>query len=744
LGFDTFSYQIVDSTGMTQTGRVHIMVEEFASFIYEAEDAVIVGAQIDQFWVDYINASGDYVEWTVDVATAADYDLAWRYSLASGDRPLEIKVNGQVVEPSMSFPATGSFGTWDFTAPLRVSLNAGTNTARATAIGSSGANIDYLKVTETIDTSGPQAPYFYYDPTDKPFALVGQSYNDTLADTANDPDLNEILTFSKLGGPDWLNVASDGTLSGTPIPADMGTNVFTVRVTDSTALTADTTLIIDVYQKTGEATYEAEDAVYVGPIFGNYYGGYTGTGYVDYQNSSGDYVLWTINASEAGLASLEFRYALGSGDRPLEITVNGQVVEPSLSFPSTGNFGTWDYTSILMVTLNAGDNTVQATAIGSSGANVDHLKVGFYSTTGGEDTIPPTPDPMTWAVLPHATGTTSISMTATTASDPSGVQYYFTCTAGGGNDSNWQASPTYEDTGLSPDTTYTYTVTARDLSVNQNETAPSTAESATTLQTGTTDDVANGETTVAGTVIGGSYLDTQASDNVYEAIQEIESGGNPNKRNSYLEHKWTINVTGGDSVTFFVEAYHTTNSEGDDFIFAYSTDDVSYTNMVVVTKTADDDNQQSFVLPSSISGTVYIRVTDSDQTQGNKALDTVYVDHMFIRSETGGGPCTPTDCHVQSIVCDTAPGSKGKKFGQVTVTIYDDCGNPVIGADVDGTFTGDFDDTIYDITTNGNGQAVFTTSTQVKNPVYQFCVDDVTHGTLPYDSGDNVETCDNN
>ncbi|MHC4743030.1 MAG: CBM35 domain-containing protein, partial [Planctomycetota bacterium] len=479
LGFDTFSYQIVDSTGMTQTGRVHIMIDELAIFIYPAEDAVIVGAQIDQFWVDYINSSGDYVEWTVDVAAAADYDLSWRYSLASGDRPLEIKVNGQVVDPSFSFPATGSFGTWDFTASLRVALNVGTNTVRATAIGSSGANIDYLKVTETIDTSGPQAPYFYYDPTDKPFALVGQSYNETLADTANDPDLNETLTFSKLTGPAWLNVASDGTLSGTPISADMGTNVFTVRVIDSTALTADTTLVIEVYQKTGEEIYEAEDAVYVGGIFGDSYGGYTGSGYVDYQNSSGDYVEWTVNASEAGLGSLEFRYALGSGDRPLEIMVNGQVVEPSLSFPSTGSFGTWDYTSILMVTLNAGDNTVQATAIASSGANVDHLKVGFYSTSG-EDTTPPTPDPMTWATPPYATGSTSVAMVATTASDISGVEYYFTCTAGGGNDSGWQTSTAYEDTGLTPDTQYTYTVTARDLSTNQNTTAPSTGASATT------------------------------------------------------------------------------------------------------------------------------------------------------------------------------------------------------------------------------------------------------------------------
>jgi hypothetical protein len=71
-------------------------------------------------------------------------------------------------------------------------------------------------------------------------------------------------------------------------------------------------------------------------------------------------------------------------------------------------------------------------------------------------------------------------MTATTAFDDSGVEYYFTCTAGGGHDSGWQDSPTYEDTGLDPDTEYTYTVRARDKSPNQNLTGSSQAKSATT------------------------------------------------------------------------------------------------------------------------------------------------------------------------------------------------------------------------------------------------------------------------
>ena len=76
-------------------------------------------------------------------------------------------------------------------------------------------------------------------------------------------------------------------------------------------------------------------------------------------------------------------------------------------------------------------------------------------------------------------------MTATTASDPSGVQYYFDCTAGaGGHDSAWQSSATYQDTGLSPSTQYTYRVQTRDQSTNQNTGGWSTTQSATTTQAG--------------------------------------------------------------------------------------------------------------------------------------------------------------------------------------------------------------------------------------------------------------------
>jgi serine protease len=142
---------------------------------------------------------------------------------------------------------------------------------------------------------------------------------------------------------------------------------------------------------------------------------------------------------------------------------------------------------------------------------------------------------------------------------------------------------------------------------------------------------ANQDIPVAGTV-SGSYVNTRASDNVYESIQERESGGKPSNRYSYLEHKWTIGVAAGTSVTFYVEAHRTASSDGDDFVFAYSTNDASYTDLITVTATSDQ--VYSAVMPSNLSGTVYIRVTDTDRTSGNRSLDEIFIDEMYVESST--------------------------------------------------------------------------------------------------------------
>ncbi len=137
-------------------------------------------------------------------------------------------------------------------------------------------------------------------------------------------------------------------------------------------------------------------------------------------------------------------------------------------------------------TLSAGTHTLQiatdATGVITESNESDNSYTKTITVTTPVDTTPPTPNPSTWATVPHATGTASISMTATAASDPSGVQYFFHNVTVTGHDSGWQASATYQDTGLSANTTYTYQVMTRDQSANLNQGSYSSSASATTQQ----------------------------------------------------------------------------------------------------------------------------------------------------------------------------------------------------------------------------------------------------------------------
>jgi uncharacterized repeat protein (TIGR02543 family) len=176
---------------------------------------------------------------------------------------------------------------------------------------------------------------------------------------------------------------------------------------------------------------------------------------------------------------------------------------------------------------------------------------------------------------------------------------------------------------------------------------------ATFTQDTYTQDVANQDISVLGTV-SGNYIDTQSSDTNYESITEILSPGKSGK--SYLEHKWTVDVNGGAAVTFYIEAYHSPNGESDDFEFSYSMDDQAYTYMLTVVKTENNGGYQTFSLPSSLSGTVYIRVTDTDQTRGNTFKDTIYIDHMYIESS----PSTDTTPPSQVTDLSTSTGNYGQ------------------------------------------------------------------------------------
>ena len=249
----------------------------------------------------------------------------------------------------------------------------------------------------------------------------------------------------------------------------------------------------------------------------------------------------------------------------------------SVAYPVTQTVGTGLAGTVYVNTpeIQIAGGLVQDTDLGNNGSiKGNWMRINGLTPTGGElgfrlgdgtngpyngfqlvkidlgDTTPPTPNPMTWATPPAATSPYSITMTATTATDPSGVEYKFTETTGnpGSTSSGWQDSPTYADTGLAPATIYAYTVTARDKSVNQAATAASAPASATTEPadiipptpnpaTWDTRPVATGELSVTMTA-------TTATDPNGVEYLFTETSGNPGATSSTWQDSPTYTDTG--------------------------------------------------------------------------------------------------------------------------------------------------------------------------------------------------------
>jgi len=123
--------------------------------------------------------------------------------------------------------------------------------------------------------------------------------------------------------------------------------------------------------------YEAENAsINQGIVEANHLG-FSGTGFVNYNNVAGSWVQWTVTAAQAGAATATVRFANGSTtNRPMDIAVNGTVVAAGTAFNGTGSWDSWG-TVTLTVNLNAGTNTIRATATTANGGpNVDKITIG--------------------------------------------------------------------------------------------------------------------------------------------------------------------------------------------------------------------------------------------------------------------------------------------------------------------------------------------------------------------------------
>ncbi|RSM86704.1 carbohydrate-binding protein [Kibdelosporangium aridum] len=283
---------------------------------------------------------------------------------------------------------------------------------------------------------------------------------------ANGTTTNRPLDISVNGTVAAQAVAFNGTGAWTTwqdvtITAQLTAGTNTIKATATTAGGGPNLdyLETDISAQPPGNDFEAEDAAIAQGVVESNHAGFSGRGFVNYDNVVGSSIEWTVNGP--GSVDLIFRYANGTTvNRPMDIAVNGTVVSAGLAFNGTGAWTTWQTTTV-KATLAAGANKIRATATTANGGpNTDKL------TVQSTDTEAPTPPPNL-----RSTGKTakSTSLAWDAASDNVGVAGYDVYQHGqlmksvAGN-----VLATTVD-GLQPDTEYDWTVFAKDVAGNVSQ-----------------------------------------------------------------------------------------------------------------------------------------------------------------------------------------------------------------------------------------------------------------------------------
>ena len=203
--------------------------------------------------------------------------------------------------------------------------------------------------------------------------------------------------------------------------------------------------------------------------------------------------------------------------------------------------------------------------------------------------------------------------------------------------------PEFVDTTVDAASTYQYRVLAVDNSANVS--SPSGSIAVTTPEPPIEPvgaDTVVAETTVSGTV-SGSFSATESLGNGRQVLTEASSGGRPNLRHDELDHRWQIDVTSGNHL-LLIEASVVDAGDADDG-FAVSWSSGASGPWVELGELTSGQGSLSADLGAP-SGSVFIRITDTDRTGRNTSFDQVSVDLIEL---TGGEPPTEPPATVSEV-----------------------------------------------------------------------------------------------
>jgi phosphatidylserine/phosphatidylglycerophosphate/cardiolipin synthase-like enzyme len=282
-------------------------------------------------------APGEWLKYTVNVASAGDYTVEVRVAAPSGGATFHIEVNGVDRTGPMTVPTTGGWQAWTTVTRTGVPLPGGQQTWRlvidsASPSGSVG-NFNYIRVS----SGGGGGPVVPVEPT--PF-----------------------------GG---TAVPLPGTIEAENFDAGGSGVAYLDRTSGNTG-----------------GHYRLSEHVDIGTVPADGGGGYR-VGWVD----PGEWLLYTVNVSAAGTYDIEARVAASGGGGTFHIEVNGVDRSGPIVIPNSGGWHTYITVRKTGLVLAAGPQVwrVVFDAVGSSGAvgNINWFRVSSPSALAAPDTRMP-------------------------------------------------------------------------------------------------------------------------------------------------------------------------------------------------------------------------------------------------------------------------------------------------------------------------------------------------------------------
>ncbi|MFZ9018141.1 MAG: putative Ig domain-containing protein, partial [Ilumatobacteraceae bacterium] len=575
--------------------------------------------------------------------------------------------------------------------------------------------------------------------TSLPAGTTGSAYSATLSASGGDGT----NTWDVSGLPSGLSLTDD-TISGTPDAAGTSTVTGSVLSGDGSSDSVDLELVVGT--PVAVTTSSLDD-------------GSTSAAYSASLAASG--------------GSTPYTWSIVTGSLPAGLTLSGDTISGT---PTTA--GTSTFTVVVT-------DSLETTATRS------------LSITIG------TPVAVTTSSLDD--GTTSAAYSASLAASGGSTPYTWSIVTGSLPAGLTLSGDTISGTPTTAGTS-TFTVQVTD-SIGRTDTAEL---SITTVQSLTS--TASGEILGGGTV-SGTFEATHAEDGVFQTIEERDSGGRPRSRHDWMDHTWIVPVAPGTNTLTIVARW---NDAGDSDTGArFEWFDGSNWNLIG-TVDSPSNSQLSAAIGVPSVAEILVRVSDDDQTSGNRSNDSVDVDFIGITGDgetppptivttgfpdatrnaeytasievTGGtAPLTwsitsgslpnglsldtttgvisgsatslgtssftigvsdgggrtdsasfsitvvdvPVATTVTTVLSTSTTGGRTKS-GVATVTVTDDLGNPVSGAEVTVQFTGSFTDLLTG-TTGSDGTVTLTTLTAQRRPSFSACIMSVVSGALTWD-----------